>query len=72
MMFNDDHILVPGLDIVPAYRYTQKILHVYPMWPVWVCNSSHNQMESSILPQPISTYIILRALTMEFLVLEIL
>ena len=24
MMSNDDHILVPALDILPAYRYTQR------------------------------------------------
>ena len=53
------------------YRPTgtsKEMLHVYPMWPVWVCNFSHNQTELSISPWPISTYIILCTLTMELLV----
>ena len=46
------------------------MLHMYPIWAVWVCNSFHNQTESSISPYPIRTYIRLRALTISFSVLE--
>ena len=40
----DNHLLVPVVDMVPAYwRSHKKILNVYPVWPVWVCKTSQTR-----------------------------
>jgi len=62
-MSNDDHLLVPVVNIAPDRTVStpKKILHVYTMWPAWVCKTSQTR--------PIKQR---NVLTMEFFGQEIL
>ena len=41
LVSNDNHLPVPVVDMLPAYRRSpKKILDVYPVLLVWVCKTS--------------------------------